>query len=310
MRRLFRYITDFSGIHVASVEDIYSFTGKVKRIITTEGEHYYLKEKYGISEIEQEYRLMTFLNSRGIPVALPIIGSSGLCYFTYLKFNYCIYPEIIGRSIEEFYRGDYVTQGEAIGRAIRRLHLSLKGYKKVNEFRETNLLKSIGELTITREAYFDKGFINQMKEELLHGLSGSIDILPKQLIHGDLHPGNMLFNKNLPSGYIDFDNAFRGVRIFDPCYCGISILEKGFKDIELRCIWIEIFAGLMRGYGISQLSKIEVNNLMNFLYSIPLIFMSYNITKGNIKAARENEEIIKWLKGNRGGIVEKIKSGI
>ena len=39
-------------------------------------------------------------------------------------------------------------------------------------------------------------------------------ILPRQLIHGDLHAGNVLFDDRAPT-FIDFDKTMVGPRVFD-----------------------------------------------------------------------------------------------
>lgn len=49
---------------------------------------------------------------------------------------------------------------------------------------------------------------------------GSLQELPRHLIHRDAHTGNMLFEDTGFVGWVDFDHLETNFRIFDVCYCG------------------------------------------------------------------------------------------
>jgi len=57
------------------------------------------------------------------------------------------------------------------------------------------------------------------------------DKLPKQLIHRDPNPSNILFDGGEVTGFIDFDLSHRNIRLLDPCYCATGILSE-WRDVE------------------------------------------------------------------------------
>ena len=54
------------------------------------------------------------------------------------------------------------------------------------------------------------------------------DELPKQIIHRDPNPSNIITNDD-KWGFIDFDLSECSVRIYDPCYAASAILSESFE---------------------------------------------------------------------------------
>lgn len=116
-------------------------------------------------------------------------------------------------------------------------------------------------------------------ETTLNELKACYNELPKQLIHRDIHYGNILFNNNSEfSGYIDFDLSQRNVRIFDICYFLIGLLidhEKSSEHIEK---WYYIVSKFIEGYEMTNpLTKLEKESICCIMSSIELLFVAYFI---------------------------------
>lgn len=76
----------------------------------------------------------------------------------------------------------------------------------------------------------------------------TFDKLPRQLIHHDPNPSNILFVNGEVSGFIDFDLSERNVRLWDPCYYATGILSE-WRDVEnIYEKWMDILKGILRGY--------------------------------------------------------------
>ena len=59
------------------------------------------------------------------------------------------------------------------------------------------------------------------------------DKLPKQLVHRNPHPGNILFENGEVSGIIGFDLSEINIRLWDPIYCATGIMsETGEENHE------------------------------------------------------------------------------
>lgn len=59
-------------------------------------------------------------------------------------------------------------------------------------------------------------------------------LLPKQLIHRDPNPSNIIVDYGEITGFLDFELTERNVRIFDPCYAATAILSETYEDTSLE----------------------------------------------------------------------------
>ena len=124
--------------------------------------------------------------------------------------------------------------------------------------------------------------------------------LPKQLIHRDPNPANMLYDKGQLTGFVDFDMVVRGPRIFDVCYCGSSILVSGFQDSAKLEKWLGLFRSLVRGYQeVCPLTSSEYLALYGTLAAIQLLFMAFSLETQAEGAARCNASVLSWLSANK-----------
>ncbi|MTI65845.1 MAG: hypothetical protein FH753_04505 [Firmicutes bacterium] len=311
MSDLLKYIKDIGFENVVEIEDVKSFTGKVKVLKDLEDKKYYLKEKDNIELLNREYKLMKYLSSKDIPVAVPLKNKLGDYYFKINEKIYCLYPKLPGNSVDEkHYKKDFLQRGKFLGESVAKLHNALKDYKYLEGYNESQLAKGILECIIP-ELYkyndkFDIKLIKTMEKEFEKNFVKAFNLLPKHLIHRDLHPGNILIKDNKLTGFVDFDLVLKSVRIFDPCYCATSILISGIDDKVKRNKWIDIFHSLMNGYSKVGLHQVEIENIMFILYSIELIYMNFSISIDDIGAAKCNEKTLRWLYTNRERILGRL----
>ncbi len=76
------------------------------------------------------------------------------------------------------------------------------------------------------------------------------DKLPKQIIHRDPNPSNIIVSQD-EWGFIDFELSEKNLRIYDPCYAAMAILSESFdeKDQAKLSKWLEIYQNILWGYG-------------------------------------------------------------
>ncbi len=70
--------------------------------------------------------------------------------------------------------------------------------------------------------------------------------LPRQIIHRDLNPGNLLLTET-GWGVLDFEQAEKNVRLYDLCYAATGILVESFDSCD-QTKWPEICRQLLYGY--------------------------------------------------------------
>jgi Ser/Thr protein kinase RdoA (MazF antagonist) len=142
--------------------------------------------------------------------------------------------------------------------------------------------------------------IEKIWNDVAQGLNSIYAELPKQLIHRDLHPANMLFEQGQVTGFIDFEIVVRGPRVFDVCYCGTSLLVSGYPDVEKMQTWPALFHSLLKGYQeVCSLTTSELRALPSVLAAIELLFAAFSFEAQAEDAARCNISILKWLSTNR-----------
>jgi Ser/Thr protein kinase RdoA (MazF antagonist) len=79
--------------------------------------------------------------------------------------------------------------------------------------------------------------------------------LPSQLLHGDVHAGNVLITPGAPAAFIDFDKMMVGPRIFDLAKYVATSLINGDPTVRLARTAL---TGFLSGYGgISPLTPAE-----------------------------------------------------
>jgi len=119
----------------------------------------------------------------------------------------------------------------------------------------------------------------------------------------------MIFLNNKLKGFIDFEIATHGIRIFDPCYCATSILIGRFRDKKARLKWFSLLKLIFKGYNsIDRLKKTEINAIFYVLLSIQLLFMAYMIKINKIRTAQFNQSILKWIYDNKNTINKELQT--
>ncbi|HEX9352627.1 MAG TPA: aminoglycoside phosphotransferase family protein [Streptosporangiaceae bacterium] len=71
--------------------------------------------------------------------------------------------------------------------------------------------------------------------EICHGPA---PLLPEVLVHGDFHPGNVLWRWGKVSGVVDWQAACAGPAIIDVAHCRVSLLTFGTEEAErFTALW-------------------------------------------------------------------------
>lgn len=126
--------------------------------------------------------------------------------------------------------------------------------------------------------------------------------MPRQLIHRDPHPDNILFKEGRLAGFIDFELSERNVRIFDPCYASTAILNNNYDDPSVdNNRWFSVYRELLSGYDeIARLSELERRAAPNVVLCIQFICIAYFSGIEKFSAlAKTNIDMLHWLVANR-----------
>lgn len=207
---------------VAAIEP--TSVGSAFFVTTVDGDGFVLKKRTNLARVQRECALLPVLAKAGIPAPVSIATVDGDLYAVGSEGQtFRLYPRLPGEIVTEHYGGDAEKRAGAFGRAIGFLHERLRTCDGLNGIRDMNFVGQIHEWAIPRiragKAMVDAEAIERIWRDIEAEFVPLHDNLPKQLIHRDAHPWNMLFDEGELTGFLDFEMVVRGLPLFDVCYC-------------------------------------------------------------------------------------------
>lgn len=287
---------------VDQIKKVNSPGGKVQSISTLDGKVYYLKEKNSLTEIDKEIQLSKVLSEQGIEIATPLKTRLGKYFVEDLEKYYCLYRALSGKTFQEHFSEGAKDRAFLFGNSIALLHNALSESNLEHLFPEMKLQEQLQDWaipTILKNNSNHSEFLSIVSELNLEFFP-SVNNLPTQIIHRDAHPRNILLKDSQLIGFIDFDIARIGIRLFDLCYCSTSILMSGFSESNNRELWPSLLGELVRGYNSkNRLSSLELRSIIYVIFSIQVIFAAYFYDMDNNDVAQYNLQSLYWLYNNK-----------
>ncbi|MGL5221698.1 MAG: serine/threonine protein kinase, partial [Plesiomonas shigelloides] len=196
-----------------------SYENRVYQFRSDEGRRYVVKfyrpDRWSDAQIQEEHDFALALAEQEIPMAVPT-AVQGHTLHHFQGFRFALFPSIGGRAFEV----DNLEQLEFVGRFIGRIHQY--GAQSVFKAREPLNPQILGDEplawlkqseivpTSLRVAFFT--VVEQVLAKA-NTLWAQQRFKPIRL-HGDLHPGNILWTPDGP-GFVDLDDARMGPAIQD-----------------------------------------------------------------------------------------------
>jgi len=177
---------------------------------------FYRPGRWQDEQILEEHQFTAQLLDLEVSVVPPLADEQGCTLFTFNDFRFSLYLRQGGQA-PELDNFDHLL---TIGRVIARMH----AFGKISHFKHRPAL-DIQSYAINSAKYLmSSGFIPASLEEAYRTLSrdliakvesafAKVDYTPIR-IHGDCHPGNILWRHDAPH-FVDFDDARNGPAIQD-----------------------------------------------------------------------------------------------
>ncbi len=237
------------GLEKETVSDIYyEGTGNKNESAVYVGEDYVLKFAANLGKLKSHIAISKALESVGLYAATPVETPEGEEYIADGELYFCLTKRLEGQQIQTgaMYAEGFSEKARFIGEVIGQLSKALENVEALVE--EADIYGSVvnwaipqlkGKLTVSEQVFRDY-------EEIFGAL---YEKLPKQVIHRDPNPGNIILAKD-KWGFIDFELSEKNVRIFDPCYAATAILSESFEagNEAKLAKWIEIYKNIITGY--------------------------------------------------------------
>ena len=293
-----------------TIADIYIMDGtKVSGNVWNVGNDYILKTG-NRENLTKNIKIAKALHDQGFASAIPIHTKAGNEYLDKGDTIFILTRGIKGNPLlrAEIFGQNLVLYAKEYGKSIAKLHKALKAIEEDIPADEVNLynhvcdwaLPSLKRQNIQWNLGLDDGFFRDYTESF-----GEVyDKLPKQLIHRDPNPNNILFDGDKVSGFIDFDLSEINIRLWDVCYCATGILSEGSKEAYDK--WLDILEGILAGYDLEgKLTAEEKQAVFYVICSIQMICIAYFDNHDAYKElAKTNREILLFIIKNK----EKIKN--
>jgi Ser/Thr protein kinase RdoA (MazF antagonist) len=265
------------------------------------GDKYILKTGTNMDWLHNNLTMIKTLSEQNVPVATIIKTINGLDYIIEENAYFFISKKIEGEHLADIYSSNCSETAYLVGGVIGRLHVAFRACQEKISCYDNNFY---GEITGWVAQTFRNKNITLIPDEILKACISELEQiypnLPRQLIHRDIHLGNMLFQNNTLTGYIDFDLSQINARIFDLCYMALSFLIDNTGDQVKTEKWFEILGSITSGYNsVIPLTSIEKKAMPVMMVAIEMLFVAYFVGQNNEELANGAGKMLMWLWGNR-----------
>lgn len=282
------------GLSDIPVKQIYSSAWQI-------GDDYILKSGVNLDWLNNNLSVIKALSESNIPVAEIIKTVDSQDYLIKDNTYFFLSKKIKGNHITDIYSDNYKELSYSIGQVISRLHIAFRQCQSKLPCYDNNFYEEI--IGWVSQTFQDKKIVSIPKyilDECTLELREFYPRLPRQLIHRDIHLGNMLFEDNKLTGYIDFDLSQINARIFDLCYMLSGFLIDNIKDETKTEKWFDIMYSLVNGYSSTiSLTHDEKKAIPMMMVAIEILFVAYFTNMNDIPHADGAAEIALWLWKNK-----------
>ncbi len=250
----------------------------------------------------QNARIAKALEAQGFAAAVSVPTKKG-GDLTEDQNNFVLIRRIKGEPLSkaERFGADCGDFGFKYGQSIARLHKALMAVEEDIQPFEQNLFAHVAEWALPnvqkQNIQWNMGVPDSFFEEYIRDFGALFEKLPKQLIHRDPNPCNILFCGGDVIGFTDFDLSERNVRLWDPCYCATGILSEQRNAENAYDKFPVILDAILHGYdSVDPLTAEEKQAIYYVICSIQMICVAYFESVNEYKdLARINREMLVYI---------------
>ena len=293
-----RELLKFWSLENELITDIYyENTGEQNHRAYNIGRAYAIKFTANLGELKKHITLSKALANAGLSAAVPIATIEGQDYIEDNGIWCFVTPRLNGHQInaEDLYHSDYKDKAYFIGQIIGKLHTALQHVDAVVD--DVNLYDQVTNWAMPKARKI-MPLSDSICMEYEEKFGKLFSCLPKQIIHRDPNPGNIILCGDR-WGFIDFDLSQRNIRIFDPCYAATAILSESLDETDPGKLekWLDIYHHIIRGYdSIIPLTPEERQAVPFVVLSIQLICVAWFSEQENEPELFEiNKKMTHWL---------------
>ena len=278
-----------------TITDIYyEGTGNKNENACYVGDSFVLKYTANLGKLKKHIEVSKALESIGLLAAVPVLTAGGQEYVQDGELYFYLTRRLPGKQLvsHRFDDGDARFVGEIIGQ----LHLALR---KIEDcVSEADLLSTVRDWALPK-AKAAMNLPESFCKEYLDTFSALYPQLPRQIIHRDPNPGNIICAEDR-WGFIDFELSERNVRIYDPCYAATAVLSENFG--AKNDSWLGIYRDILWGYdSVAHLTDDERKAIPYIILANQFVCVAWFAEQDKYADICEtNKHMTAWLIGKLG----------
>lgn len=278
------------GLEGETITDLYhEGTGCRNENACCVGENYVLKYTANFGKLENHIRVSRALEGLGLMAAVPVNTAGGAEYAQDGELYFYLTKRLPGTPLVSRCFGP--EDGWFAGEILGQLHLALKEIEGC--VTDADLLATLRDwaLPSAKEAL---DLPERFCREFLDTFGELYPGLPRQIIHRDPNPGNILRGE-MQWGFLDFELAERNARIYDPSYAATAVLSETFSGDNDR--WLEVYRGILRGYdSVARLTAAERRAVPYMILANQFVCVAWFAGQDKYAELLEtNKRMTRWL---------------
>lgn len=247
------------------------------------------------------------LQKYGLNASVPVLTIEG-SDFTSVQEPFVLLHALKGKPLPtaDRFGSESKRYAEQYGRGIARLHKALAAVQADILPDATNVFQVVSEWALPnvrqQNLQWTMGIDDGFFSDYLQTFGKLYPRLPKQLIHRDPNPSNVLFDNGSVSGWIDFDLSETSLRLWDVCYCATGVLVEG--GVEAYEKWPSVLGGILHGYDAENAFVPEEKQAVFYVIcSIQMICIAFFESRDEFKElAKINRRMLQYIIENQEAI--------
>lgn len=282
------------NLEAEPITDIYYDGGSRSENACYVGDGFVLKYTPNLGKLKNHADLSKAIESIGLSAAVPVKTADGREYVSDGELFFYLTRRLSGSQMTaaSLYEGGGAEKARFVGEIIGQLHLALCRVDCAASDADLYETVKTWALPASRAAM---DLPDSFCAEYLSTLAALYPSLPRQIIHRDPNPGNIILSGD-KWGFLDFDLSERNVRIYDPCYAATAVLSESFSEEKLPA-WLGIYQNLLLGYdSVVHLTEEERRAAPYILLANQLVCVAWFAGQEKYAEVFEtNKRMTRWL---------------
>lgn len=277
----------------------YANTGEKSDNALYIGQGYVLKCSRSLGQMHRQARLMQALCVHGLGAQV-IAAADGREIVRDGETEYLLMRRIEGEPADALDMMNEPVRAQAVGEGLARLHAALRDCDRElcaeEDLMET--LRNWAAPTAQREMDLSADWA----QEYLDRFAQLYPALPRQIVHRDPNPDNILLQDGRVKSFLDLDLSRILPRIFDIAYASTGVLCGSLPNMpaKKRLNYFEVFRQIRQGYdAVAPLTPEETQALPLMVVAIELICVAaFSGSEKLRQVLEENKRMLRFILEN------------